>query len=118
MNISNMLSAGKKTLTTLEANKSVNAAFDILGPWAKRDTLGAPARIAEHWAGGSGFMEGIEKELLQTAEDGWQFSNIHKGRLAATAGTTWVAGNAGVGMIKGVFTDRNGNFDMPLVPGL
>ena len=64
------------------------------------------------------FFDSVQDTLLQESSKGWEYSNINKGALAATVGTAWVAGNAGVGMIKGVFTDRNGNFDMPLVPGI
>lgn len=100
-----------------EANKKISSAF--MESWRKSDVLGSPVRIAESWAGGSGFMEGLEKELLVDSKAGWLAKdNLRTGRAAATAGAAWVAGNAGVGMIKGVFTDRNGNFDMPLVPGL
>lgn len=108
--MANPLNVMMQGATKIEANKSIIQ--DIYRGWKKADSLGAPVRIAESWANGGGFKSTLGKELLDAE------GNLLIGRTAATAGTAWVAGNAGVGMIKGVFTDRNGNFDMPLIPGI
>ena len=86
---------------------SFSGASDV----AREIFLKNPTRLAKN-------ATKAEIEAFEKANLGWSAENINKGKFAAAAATGWVAGNAGVGMIKGVFTDRNGNFDMPLVPGI
>lgn len=113
----------------LVANEAINA-IKALGS-SMGETAGAGFTLAGRALESGSFSgaKNVAKEMflkdavkaeegLVTSAKGWTTDNIHTGRLAATAATGWVAGNAGVGMIKGVFTDRNGNFDMPLVPGI